>query len=186
MNTHIPSPPQSLRQAWVALLGLSSVFLFDPETGRPEAMVGGNLLQGFNRIGYLQKMCVWIQRGINGFCYQEGPYTKEYIEGLLKRLAEATRTKLIVLTGVYFDDTALGAATYDVTSGEIRYILGEKISGSYHGTGDVFGSALIGALMNEKSLDVLKQYDILPWKTPKEVIDKTSIVIPKVEITKLN
>ena len=85
--------------------------------------------------------------------YQEGPYTKEYIEGLLKRLAEATGTKLIVLTGVYFDDTALGAATYDVTSGEIRYILGEKISGSYHGTGDVFGSALIGALMNEKSLD---------------------------------
>ncbi len=29
MNTHIPSPPQSLRQAWVALLGLSSVFLFE-------------------------------------------------------------------------------------------------------------------------------------------------------------
>lgn len=85
--------------------------------------------------------------------YREGPYTKEYIEGLLKRLAEATKTKLIVLTGVYFDDTALGAATYDGTTGETRYILGEKISGSYHGTGDVFGSALIGALMNGKPLD---------------------------------
>ena len=33
---------------------------------------------------------------------------------------------------------------------------------------------------------VLKQYDILPWKTPKEIIDKSSIVIPKVEISKLN
>ena len=85
--------------------------------------------------------------------YQEGPYTKAYIEELLKRLAAATKTKLIVLTGVYFDNTRLGAATYDVAKNEIRYVLGEKISGSYHGTGDVFGSALIGALMNGKPLD---------------------------------
>ena len=85
--------------------------------------------------------------------YQEGPYTKAYIEELLKRLAAATKTKLIVLTGVYFDNTKLGAATYDVAKNEIRYVLGEKISGSYHGTGDVFGSALIGALMNGKPLD---------------------------------
>ena len=28
----------------------------------------------------------------------------------------------------------------------VGYILGEKIPGSYHGTGDVFGSALVGAL----------------------------------------
>ena len=33
---------------------------------------------------------------------------------------------------------------------------------------------------------ILSQYDIMPWKTPKEVIDRDSIVIPKVEISKLN
>ena len=33
---------------------------------------------------------------------------------------------------------------------------------------------------------VLSQYDIMPWKTPKEVLDKNSIVIPKIEISKLN
>ena len=84
--------------------------------------------------------------------YQPGPYTKAYVEGLLKRLAAAIPAKEIVLTGVYFDDRQLGAAAYDTVSGQIDYILGEKIPGSYHGTGDVFGSALVGALMRGKSL----------------------------------
>ncbi len=78
--------------------------------------------------------------------YREGPYEKTYIEGLLQRLAKAIPTRQIVLTGVYFDDRALGAATYEAATGTVEYILGEKIPGSYHGTGDVFGSALVGAL----------------------------------------
>ena len=43
--------------------------------------------------------------------YREGPYEKTYIKGLLQRLAKAIPTRQIVLTGVYFDDRALGAAT---------------------------------------------------------------------------
>lgn len=79
--------------------------------------------------------------------YRPGPYTKEYIEDLLSRLAKATRTEKIVLTGVYFDGRQLGAATYDGATGEIAYIFGENVPGLYHGTGDVFGSALVGALV---------------------------------------
>src|SRR5690554_2258065 len=44
--------------------------------------------------------------------YQEGPYTKDYIESLLKRLSDIG-TKQIVLTGVHFDGEQLGAAAYD-------------------------------------------------------------------------
>lgn len=84
--------------------------------------------------------------------YKEGPYTKEYIEDIFKRLEEATNTKKIVLTGVSLDKDKIGAATYDAEAGSIDYILGENIPGSYHGTGDVFGSAVIGALMNGKTL----------------------------------
>ena len=83
--------------------------------------------------------------------YQPGPYTKEYIEKTLQKLA-AIGPKQVVLTGVYFDDKQLGAATYDSASGKVGYALTEYISGYYHGTGDVFGSALIGALVNDKSL----------------------------------
>lgn len=84
--------------------------------------------------------------------YVEGPYDKDYVEGLLKRLAQKMPVKTIILTGVYFDDKALGAAVYDTTKKETHYILGERIAGSYHGTGDVFGSFVVGAYTNGKSM----------------------------------
>lgn len=79
--------------------------------------------------------------------YINGPYTKEYIEHLLVKLGELGPEK-VVLTGVYFDESQIGAATYDKKTKEINYIFHDKIPGSYHGTGDVFGSYLLGALLN--------------------------------------
>ncbi|GHU92396.1 pyridoxal kinase [Bacteroidia bacterium] len=79
--------------------------------------------------------------------YNPGPYTEEYIEGMLKKLA-ALGPDRIVLTGVFFDDTYLGAASYDNSTDEISYAFSKRIPGYYHGTGDVFGSALVSALMN--------------------------------------
>ncbi|MDR3267474.1 MAG: pyridoxamine kinase [Tannerella sp.] len=79
--------------------------------------------------------------------YVNGPYTKEFIGDLLKKLSDLGPEK-IVLTGVFFDDNELGAATYDRSTAEISYLLSGKIPGYYHGTGDVFGSALLAALLN--------------------------------------
>jgi pyridoxine kinase len=76
--------------------------------------------------------------------YKAGPYKESYIEGLLKGLAGLGPEK-VVLTGVWFDERQLGAAAYD--SGKIEYAFSKKIEGMYHGTGDVFGSALIAALV---------------------------------------
>ena len=84
--------------------------------------------------------------------YKEGPYTVNYIEGLLKRLGEATGAKKIVLTGVYLNKDDLGAATYDVESNQISYAFHTIIPGYYHGTGDVFGSVIVAALTNGMSL----------------------------------
>lgn len=83
--------------------------------------------------------------------YQPGPYTKEYIERLLKKLA-ALGPGRIVLTGVYLTGTELGAASYDRASGEISFSFVGRIPGYYHGTGDVFASALLAALLNGFSL----------------------------------
>jgi pyridoxine kinase len=83
--------------------------------------------------------------------YNPGPYSKPYIEDLLRKLS-ALGPKKIVLTGVFFDEKELGAATYDATTNEISYVFAERIPGYYHGTGDVFGSALLGAIMNGFSL----------------------------------
>ena len=83
--------------------------------------------------------------------YKEGPYTPEYIEGLMQRLT-TLGPKKIILTGVYFDDVKLGAATYDAETGEKSYYFSDKIPGYYHGTGDVFGSAVVAALIKGRSL----------------------------------
>ncbi|MDR0845838.1 MAG: pyridoxamine kinase, partial [Tannerella sp.] len=79
--------------------------------------------------------------------YVQGPYTKAYIQDLLKKLSDIGPGK-IVLTGVFFDDKELGAATYDRSTGETAYLLSGIIPGYYHGTGDVFGSALLAAYLN--------------------------------------
>ncbi|MDR1562250.1 MAG: pyridoxamine kinase [Dysgonamonadaceae bacterium] len=79
--------------------------------------------------------------------YKPGPYEKIYIEDILKRLS-AIGPQKIVLTGVFFDDEQLGAATYDAATGEIAYAFAPRVPGYYHGTGDVFGSALLSAILN--------------------------------------
>ncbi len=83
--------------------------------------------------------------------YKEGPYTPEYIEGLMERLTSLGPRK-IILTGVYFDDVKLGAATYDADTGEKSYYFCDKIPGYYHGTGDVFGSAVVASLIRGRTL----------------------------------
>lgn len=84
-----------------------------------------------------------------GMPYKEGPYTEEYISEILHGLATFTDAK-IVLTGVWFDERRIGAACYD--NGHIDYAFSDRINTTYHGTGDVFSSALISALLNNKGL----------------------------------
>lgn len=91
-----------------------------------------------------------------GETYKDGPYDKQYIEKLLNGLAKLGPRK-IVLTGVFFDDQRLGAASFDADTGAISYTFSDRVEGYYHGTGDVYGSALVGALLNNKSLESAAQ-----------------------------
>jgi pyridoxine kinase len=88
---------------------------------------------------------------LTGQEYKEGPYTREYIEQTLKKLA-ALGPRRVVLTGVYFDDLELGAASYDSHTGEMDYALSPRVEGFYHGTGDVFASVLLSAVLRGFSL----------------------------------
>ncbi len=79
--------------------------------------------------------------------YEEGPYTKDYVESLLNKLADLGSPR-VVLTGVYFSAEKLGAASLDKKTNTISYALSDRIEGSYHGTGDVYASALLSAILN--------------------------------------
>ncbi len=83
--------------------------------------------------------------------YVEGPYKKEWIESLLVKLGRIGSGR-VILTGVHFDDSDLGAAAYDAATGKVEYAFHRTIPGYYHGTGDVFGSATVAALMSGCSL----------------------------------
>lgn len=83
--------------------------------------------------------------------YHPGPYTEGYIEYLLKRLSDLG-PRQVVLTGVYFNEEELGAATYNRDTDKVGYVFAKRIPGYFHGTGDVFGSALLAALLNDFEL----------------------------------
>ena len=95
--------------------------------------------------------------------YQEGPYTPAYIEGLLKKVA-GLGPRQVILTGVHFDKQSLGAASYDRVSGDIDYAFSDWIEGYYHGTGDVFASALTAALLTginlPRSVEIAVDYTV--------------------------
>ena len=83
--------------------------------------------------------------------YKDGPYTWDYINQIFKE-AEVFGLKKIVITGVSFEKGKIGAVFKDYETGAIGQVMRDAIEGYYHGTGDVFGSALVGALESGISL----------------------------------
>ena len=79
--------------------------------------------------------------------YNPGPYTQREIAEILQGLC-AMGPKMAVLTGVWLQEGALGTACYDSQVGEAKLFLTDRIEGFYHGTGDLFASALLGGLLN--------------------------------------
>lgn len=84
--------------------------------------------------------------------YVESGYSEEYIRSILRRLA-GLGCKNAVLTGVTFEDGRLGIMAYNREKDEFFSYYTEKINASFHGTGDVFSSACVGALMRGLSLE---------------------------------
>jgi len=92
-------------------------------------------------------------------------YTEEEIKELLIELSNLGPNK-VVLTGVSFKENELGVMSYDKATNEFFTYFREKINVKYHGTGDIFASTLVGALVNENSLeDSLKIAVDYVWET---------------------
>lgn len=83
---------------------------------------------------------------MTGTEYRE-EYDEEYVKTLTKALADMG-AKNVVLTGVGFEKGKTGVMVYDSEKGEYSYYCHEKLPVSYHGTGDIFSSTFVGALMN--------------------------------------
>ncbi|MEA4900010.1 pyridoxamine kinase [Desulfitobacterium sp.] len=84
--------------------------------------------------------------------YKGDNYTQDDIEKVLRKLA-ALGPRKVVLTGVSFENDKLGAAAYDCDLDKVMYAFNEKVDGNFHGTGDIFGSTLLSALLNDFPLE---------------------------------
>lgn len=83
--------------------------------------------------------------------YHEGKYDENYIRELLIKLSELG-SKIVVLTGVSFDDNSQGVMSYNSETGEFSAYFSDNIPGYFHSTGDVFSATLSGALVKGFSM----------------------------------
>ncbi len=71
-------------------------------------------------------------------------YDENYIKETLKKLTDMG-AKTAIITGVTFEKSKLGAYGYDSVNDKYFQYFREYLPVSFHGTGDVFASALCGA-----------------------------------------
>ena len=78
------------------------------------------------------------------------PYTPEYdekyVRDVLKRLT-ALGCPRAALTGISLEGDKIGVYSYDSVADSYFYYANEKLPVSYHGTGDTYASAALGAIM---------------------------------------
>ena len=83
---------------------------------------------------------------LTGMEYKE-TYDQAYIDALLEGLT-ALGCKNVILTGVSYREGFTGIVVYE---GKYAYYEHEKLPNSCHGTGDIYASAFVGALMRGKT-----------------------------------
>lgn len=83
--------------------------------------------------------------------YQAGPYDVKEINRMLRALS-AMGPRTVVLTGVWFEEGKIGAACYDRDTDCVEFAVADQIPGTYHGTGDLFASILLGGILQGLSV----------------------------------
>ena len=90
-------------------------------------------------------------------------YDEDYIKELLKKLA-ALGADEVALTGISFEADKIGVYSYKASTDTYSYYANTKLPLTYHGTGDVYASAVVGAMMRgfstEESLAIAVDFTL--------------------------
>lgn len=124
----------------------------------PAMADNGNLYPGFDDafVQAMKGLCGkadYVLPNITEACFLTGmeyktEYDRAYIDELLGALT-GLGCKNIVLTGVSYAPGKTGVVVFE--NGSYAYFEHEKLSNSCHGTGDIYASAFVGALVRGKS-----------------------------------
>ncbi len=85
-----------------------------------------------------------------GMPYMAEGYDEAYIRALMDKML-ALGAKTVVLTGVSYEAGKIGVAVLGEKDSEISYYHHERLPRNSHGTGDVFASSFVGALLRGKT-----------------------------------
>lgn len=124
----------------------------------PAMADNGKLYPGFDAefVEAMKGLCAeadYVVPNITEACFLTGveyktEYDREYIDTLLHKLS-ALGCRNVIFTGISYRDGYTGVVVFE--NGEYSYYEHEKLAGGCHGTGDVYASAFVGALMRGKS-----------------------------------
>ena len=124
----------------------------------PAMADNGKLYLGFDDafVAEMKKLCAdadYLVPNITEASFLTGieyktEYDKTYIDSLLKALVDIG-CKNVILTGVSYSPETTGVVVYE--NGNYSYYEHEKIERGCHGTGDIYASAFIGALIRGKT-----------------------------------
>lgn len=142
-----------VKQIYAATKSDSSLLIVDPAMAD-----NGNLYPGFNAefVEAMKTLCAtadYVVPNITEACFltdmeYKEEYDATYVQELIDRL-NALGCKNIIFTGISF---APGKTGVMVCEGEkTTYYEHDKLPNSCHGTGDIYASAFVGALMKGKT-----------------------------------
>ena len=98
-------------------------------------------------------------------------YDEQYIKDILKKLTTLGAPKA-ALTGISFEPDKIGVYYYDSVTDKYFYYANDKLPVSYHGTGDIYASAALGAVMRgisiEESLAIAVDFTLECMKKTEE------------------
>ena len=124
----------------------------------PAMADNGALYPGFDLeyAAAMMRLCAradYVVPNITEACFLTGvPYKTEYDRAYIDTLLEALTAagcKNIILTGISYREGYTGIVVFE--NGEYSYYEHEKLANSCHGTGDIYASAFVGALVRGKT-----------------------------------
>ncbi len=127
----------------------SALLIVDPAMADNGALYS---IFDMNYVNAMKKLCKkadYLLPNITEACFltdteYKREYDRAYIDALLQKLV-ALGTKNIVLTGVSYKEGTTGVVVYE--QGEYQYYEHPLLPNSCHGTGDIYASAFVGALV---------------------------------------
>ena len=124
----------------------------------PAMADNGKLYPGFNEefVEEMKSLCAaadYVVPNITEACFLTGveykeSYDRDYIDLIIERLS-ALGCKNIIFTGISYKEGKTGVAI--IEGGKYSYYEHDKLPNSCHGTGDIYASAFVGAIVRGKS-----------------------------------